>query len=66
MSLPKAFPRLVILLWLGGVSVFADEGQPVATTRTDAAGRLLNEWFAAGKAAGLSGDVPRLLLGLPA
>ena len=56
MSLPKAFPRLVILLWLGGVPVLAGEGQPVATTRTDAAGRLLNEWFAAGRAAGLSGD----------
>lgn len=56
MSLPTLPRRLVILVLAGSGLVFADGIQPEATTRTDAAGVLLREWFAAGTAAGHAGD----------
>lgn len=56
MSLPTTLRRLLMVVMLGGHSLSGQEAKPVATSRTDAAGVLLNEWFAAGTAAGHAGD----------
>lgn len=56
MSLPTILRRLLMVVMSGAFSATAEEAKPVVTTRTDEAGRLLNEWFAAGTAAGHAGD----------
>lgn len=56
MNLPTTLRRFLMVVMLGALPLAAQEAKPVATTRTDAAGALLNEWFAAGTAAGHAGD----------
>lgn len=48
--------HLLFLVLLGSTILSADETNPAVTTRTDAAGGLLQEWFKAGTAAGNAGD----------
>lgn len=47
---------LLFLVWLGSTVLSAEETKPAVTTRTDAAGALLQEWFKDGTAAGHAGD----------
>jgi len=56
MSRSQTARQLLILVWLGSTILSADETKPAVTTRTDAAGALLQEWFKVGTAAGHAGD----------